>query len=462
MFRPCLCLVALLASALGGCTTYQARDLNPASTQARLEQRSLRDAGLLTFLTAHGQPAAADGWDLARLTLAAFHFSPELDVARAQVAEAEAGVRTAGARPNPTFGFTPGYNTAAGPGVTPWILDYVLDLPLELAGKRGYRTAEARQRAEVARFELARVAWSVRAGVRRALAGLHAAEATAALWREQAPLLAQAARLVDLQVQAGQVSPLEAAQARIALNRAELAARESDRAVAIARSQLAETLGLPLAALTDVTFSYRGLDEPGAPFDPVEARRWAAQNRPDLLAALAAYAASQSALQGEIARQYPDLSIGPGYQLDQGEGKWSLALSVTLPVWHRNEGPIAAAQAHREVAAATFLALQNRVLAEVERAAADYQAARGDLATVQTMGTNLEQQTRTIRAQQTAGETSRLELTRALIELADNARAGLEARLRVEQALGAGEDAVQRPLAWPDSAWRTASRTLSQ
>ena len=132
--------------------------------------------------------------------------------------------------------------------------------------------------------------------MRRTLGELHAAEATADLWRRQKPLLAQAAQLVDLQVKAGEVSPLEAAQARITLNRAELAARESDRAVALARSRLAEAIGVPLAALPEVTLSYRGLDAASVPFDAGEARRWAAQNRADLLAALATYAASQSAV----------------------------------------------------------------------------------------------------------------------------------------------------------------------
>ncbi|MDO8541750.1 MAG: TolC family protein [Opitutaceae bacterium] len=458
MSQPRFFLVALTFVVLSGCMTYEPRDLSPATTQAQLESRTLGDAGLKKFLASHGQPAEVESWDLARLTLAAFHFNPELDVARAQLAGAEAGVRSAAARPNPTFAFTPGYNQDSAAGVTPWILDYALDLPLELAGKRTYRTAEAQHQAEAARLEVARLAWSVRASVRRALSALHAAEATAGLWRNQTPLLASAAQLVDLQVKAGEVSPLEAAQARITLNRAELAARESERGLTTARSRLAETIGLPLAALAGVPVSYRGLDEPAAPFEVAEARRWAAQNRADLLAALAIYAASQSALQVEIARQYPDLSFGPGYQLDQGEGKWSLGLGVTLPVFHQNQGPIAVAQARREAAAARFLALQNRVLAEVDRASADYSAALADLATVKSMRANLEQQARTIRAQQAAGETSRLELTRAQIELADNARAELEIRLRVENALGALEDAVQRPLAWPESAWRSSNR----
>ncbi len=453
-----LIVAALAAGALIGCTTYQPKDLNPTSTQAQFESRSLRDPGLQKFLAEHGQPAAAD-WDLARLTLTAFYFNPELDVARAQLAAAEAGVTTAGARPNPKFNFTPGYNQDAAGGVTPWILGYALDLPLELAGQRTHRGAEARQQSEAARLGLAAAAWSARSAVRRALADLHAAEDTAALWRDQKPVLAQAAELVEAQVRAGEISPLESSSSRLALNRAALAARESDRAAANARSRLAEAVGLPFASLADIRFSYRSLAAPPAPLATGEARTWAAQNRADLLAALADYAATQSALQGEIARQYPDLSIGPGYQLDQGEGKWALSLSLTLPVFHQNQGPIAAARARRDASAARFIALQAHVIAEVDRAAADYASALGDLETVKAMRDSLARQSATLRAQQSVGEISRLELARGQIEFADNFRAELEARIRAELALGAFEDAVQRPLTFSKSAWRSTVRT---
>ena len=446
---------------LAGCATYQPKDLNPAATQTQLERRSLKDDGLRRFLAAHGEPSSEE-WNLARLTLAAFYFSPELDLARAQLAEAGADVRTAGARPNPTFNYTPGFNQDATGGVTPWILGYALDIPVDLGGRRAHRTAEARQQAEAARLNLASAAWSVRSAVHQALTELHAAEETATLWREQKPLFAQAVQLIQLHVQASEASPFEAAQTRLALNRAELAARESERAVLIARSRLAETLGVPLVALNDVRLSYGSLAAPVELLSPAEARRWAAQNRADLLAALAVYAASQSALQSEIARQYPDFSIGPGYQLDQGEGKWSLSLGLTLPLFNHNQGPIAAAEAHRESAAAKFLSLQNHILAEVDRAMADTASALGDLDTVKAMRATLEQQAKLVRAQQAAGETSRLELARAQLELAEHTRAELEARLRVERSLAAFEDVVQRPLVVPESAWRITSRPASE
>lgn len=279
------------------------------------------------------------------------------------------------------------------------------------------------------------------------------------MWREQQPLLADAARLANARVEAGDESPLTAAQASVALHRAELAARESERAVVLARSHLAEAIGVPLAALGDVRLSYRGLSDAPPSLESMDARRWAAVNRADLLSSLASYSAAQFALQREIAAQFPDLSIGPGYELDQGEGKWSLGLRVTLPIFHQNQGPIAVAQARRETAAARFMALQNRVLAEVDRALSEFASVRDDLATISAMRRNLERQARTLQAQYTAGETSRLDVVRARIQLADHARAELEARARAERVLGALEDAIQRPLSWPEAAWRNAPRT---
>lgn len=452
MFSLRLTLGLLTVATLAGCVSYSLKPLVSETTRAQLEGRLFTDEGIERFLAAHGQ---ADGeWELSRLTLAALYFNPTLEVARAQLREAEAGMKTAEARPNPTFSFAPTYNRDTPGGMTPWILGYALALPIETAGKRTYRTREAGYRAEVARLRVAESAWAVRSAVRHALVGLQSAEAAAELWRTQVPLLADSAGLVDAQVNAGDVSPLLAAQARIALHRAELAGRESDRAVVAARIGLAQAVGVSVGALADVRLSYRGLLDAPAPAGTDQTRLWAVQNRADLLAELAAYAVAEAALQGEVARQYPDVSFKPGYDLDQGAGKWSLGVSFTLPIFNQNQGPIAVAKARREVVAARFVALQSRVLAEVDRAVADYASAAGDLETIKALRESLERQVATVKAQQSAGDASRLDLVRAQVELADLMRLDVEARMRVGRTLAALEDAVQRPLAWPDAALR--------
>ena len=101
-------------------------------------------------------PAA---WGLPELTLAAFFYNPRLDVARSRWAKAEGQEVSAAERPNPVLSVAPAFNSTTGFGniISPWIVDVVLDLPIETAGKRGYRMEEARHLSEAARLGKERV-----------------------------------------------------------------------------------------------------------------------------------------------------------------------------------------------------------------------------------------------------------------------------------------------------------------
>jgi len=136
-------------------------------------------------------------------------------------------------------------------------------------------------------------------------------------------------------------------EAHIALNQTLLSLREAQKQRAETRAQVADALGLPVDALNNVYISFDFLTHlPSAVDIPSEViRRQALLNRPDILGALEEYTASQAALQLEIAGQYPDIHLGPGYEWDQGDNKWSLGFSISLPVFNRNEGPIAEAEA---------------------------------------------------------------------------------------------------------------------
>src|SRR5207237_9899219 len=123
---------------------------------------------------------------------------------------------------------------------------------------------------------------------------------------------------------------------------------------------------------------------------------------------LAEYAASQATLQLEISRQYPDLHIGPGYELDQTDNKWTLGATLTLPVLNQNQGAIGEAMARREEAAARFLAVQAKVFGEIDRAAVGYQAARQQVGTTESLLSELKKRQETTKAMFEAGEVDAL------------------------------------------------------
>src|SRR5262249_22131110 len=143
-----------------------------------------------------------------------------------------------------------------------------------------------------------------------------------------------------------------------------------------ALASAATTMGIPLRALTGVRLQLDQFNELYPPIPDDSARDKALLNRADVLGALAEYEASQAALQLEIANQYPDITLGPGYTYDMGAHKYLLGLSgIALTLFNRNEGPIAEATARRGEAAAHVTAVQAQAVGEADQAAQNYRAA---------------------------------------------------------------------------------------
>jgi cobalt-zinc-cadmium efflux system outer membrane protein len=441
-------LVLVLASIVS-CILYQSRPIEPARAVEDFEARRLDAPELGAFLIGNKEvetwPPAA--WDLKTLTLAAFYYNPDLDVARASYGVARAGVKTAGERPNPVLGLLMGYNaTSPRSEVTPWIPEASLDIPIEVAGKRRIRIVRARELASSARWQVLATAWEVRSRLRAAVLEAYAAGESEVLLAQQEMLQTEFVRLLERQKEVGEASGYDLIQARVALDQSRLASIEASRRLEEARAALAAAVGLPRRALEGVRLSFDDLRRPEPDFPAGEVRLHAVLNRSDILGALAEYEASQAALKLEIAKQYPDLSLGPDYQLDQTDSKWTLGLSIELPVFSHNKGPIAEAMAARQETAARFLALQTRVLGELDAAIEDCRAAVRKSAAADDLLAHLAAQERAAKAQRDLGEISRPDYLGIAIELNAGARARLEALVQAQIAVGRLENAAQSPL----------------
>ena len=437
----------------------------PEQTAAALDNRSLVAPGLRDFIQKNLHRDAADWppreWDFDMLTLAAFYYHPDLEVARADWGVARAGIETAGARPNPTLSVAPGLNLTT-PEPSPWIPVATLDVPIETAGKRGKRIAQAQRLSDSARLNIAVTAWQVRGRVRASLLDFSAAQQRAALLQDQISMQEQIVRLMEQQVQAGAAAGSEIVTFRIALQKARLDLAEAQRQRAEARAALAQSLGLSVRALEEVQLSPVFPEPTPDGLTTPEIRHTALLGRADIVAALADYAAAEASLQLEIARQYPDVHFGPSYEYDQGDSKWSLGLAVELPIFNRNQGPIAEAMARRTASAARFNALQTKVLADIESAIESYRATETNLTMIEELANTQARARDAIAGQVAAGAAAPLDLLNARLEytVADMGR--LEARLKRQQSLAAIEDAVQRPIELITPAVIEASPTAVQ
>jgi cobalt-zinc-cadmium efflux system outer membrane protein len=431
---------------LSGCAHFKDSPLSVQQSDADFLARTLMDDGLKSYLESNGLPGEwpRPVWDFDSLTFAAFYYQPALDVARASWGVASAGETTAGERPNPTLSVSPSYNSTTSIP-SPWIVTPSVDIPIETAGKRGYRIAQATHLSEAARLNIASVAWQVRSEVRRTLVDLDAARAVVTLLREQQAIQMENLRLLKLQFQSGAISAFELSQAGLTADSPRLAMHDAERQQAEAMVQLARAIGIPTAALDGVEFSFESLHALPKEIAPAEAQRQALFNRADIRSALAEYAATQSALQLEIAKQYPDIHLSPGYEFDQGDNKWSLGVSVTLPVLNHNQGAIAEAQARRTEAAAKFNALQAAAVADVDLALAGYRAALQKQAVAEAMLANLNKAETDARAQLEVGEISKVDLTALQIRFSADALARRDALTQAQQARGQLEDALQSP-----------------
>lgn len=447
MITPAKILRLLPLLLLTGCVHFESRPIAPAETAARLDQRTLDNPALKTFLETNLHRELTASWNFEMLALAAFYYQPGLEVARAQWRVSQAEIKTAGGRPNPTITAGPGYNFSALSGVNPWMPFATLDVPIETAGKRGHRIARAEHVSEAARLNIAMTAWQVRRAVRSSLLEFLAARRREELLQEQTSLQQQIVESLEQRQQAGAISSAEVGVVRVMFAKSQAELADAQRLRVEAHARVAEAVGVPLRALNDVELIFEVSNFPATDqLASADVRQQALQSRADILGALAEYAASQSALQIEIAKQYPDIHLNPGYQWDQGEHKWQLGLSAELPVLNRNQGPIAEAVARRAEAAARFEATQAKALAEIDRAVAVLATSRKNLDALQLLTAAQKARRGSVEVQIKAGAAERLDLLNAQLESGASALAELDAHVKLQQAIGALEDTVQKSL----------------
>jgi outer membrane protein TolC len=431
--------VALIATfLLTGCVKYHLRPLDPPLSEQQFRTRGLTDPGLREFLKKTDWPPARLGLD--DLTAVALYYNPDLEVTRAQLQTAEAAVITAKARPNPAVSVGGGYETDSE---SHGLFNFVPSFTVVTAGKRGWRSLEAEKNADAARVAVEETAWKVRSRVRTAWLDYMLALRSLELLRQESKFRREMVRMLDNRVTAGESSRPEADITRAALISIEVAAKAAETQVRESGAILASAVGLPALPPIDD----REMPQPPTSLPLADVQKAGLLHRADIRRSLLEYSASDAHLHLEIANQYPDVQYSPGYTFNEGFHQFSLDTALNVPLFNRNRGPIAEAEARRSEAAARFNALQAQAIGEMEAALASYNGSLEELADAEQRLVRI-QQTRQIAIERAvqAGEEDRLALAGVRVEAALAARARLDALQRVQIALGALEDAVQHSL----------------
>ena len=315
----------------------------------------------------------------------------DLLLAAAQVAAAEADARAAAAVANPQLsgsaGRSFGYDAAACPGcsATAWSIGITDPSALSdlLTGKRGLRIDVARAAVQAAQRSRDEALRFLTLGLRQAMLDGALQQAQLDLAHEVADVAERTWSLDEKRLHAGAISEAELARAEVAALQAQQAVDLADQGSRVARLQIALLLGSPdpeSEFTVDPDLLDRPLPAEAAPADALA--REALDRRPDLLAALAQEARAEAALALARRQRIPEVALSAQYQ-QEGSGQSALqpptltvGVQLPVPVFYRQAGEVAKAEADLRAQRTSHLKLRAQVLVEVQSARAAMEANR--------------------------------------------------------------------------------------
>lgn len=317
--------------------------------------------------------------------------SPDVVLADAGVAAARAQARIAGALPNPAASFMAGWSSQCGdPGCDqPAYVAGLGDqgaLAFLVTGQRGLAldaAGESVRAAEAGRLDALR---NLEFAVKRQFV------VTAVSWRgvefgrREAQRAREAVELGRRRQAAGQISANDLSRLSLLLLQVEQALDQAEFGHEQARILLAQLLGM-----RDGSPTFTVVPGPTLSADPPVALGTATlpvllaealQRRPDLVVARAQLDAARAS--AELARRkvIPQFQLQAQYQQQGATGGWftpptaSVGLSLPLPLFDQQQGPIGAADAAVTAAEATLRKAEAQVAADVATSFAAFRASR--------------------------------------------------------------------------------------
>jgi cobalt-zinc-cadmium efflux system outer membrane protein len=397
-------------------------------------------------------PVAVDAPDRLSLLAALILYDPRIAQAQKALAVAQREALSARKVGAPSFSLTGQYSN--DPTTEPWQGSIGASLPLDYGGVRAARLTRADVAVLIARDDLAETIWAERMAARASLMDGLIAKRRAILLTQQVAIREHILQAVDARLAAGEGTAMERDAARIALRQSQRALEDTRWLMADARARLAATLGLSQAALAGVDFRWDDFADPApdAPAPDAGLAHRAVVSRADVLRSVAAYDQSEADLRGELARQYPQVTLQPSMTWAGGPMTVPFGLGLSMPSWDGNRATIRTALARRDAAGAAIHTAVATALGAIDTAAQESRAARVALDHVR-KGEWPAALSAARRAEQrrAAGETGRIEAMTMQAGVLDAELTLLEALGRVQKADAALEDALRRPLSGPET-----------
>lgn len=379
-----LCLISC------GFDQYIAKPIDQEKHIVEFYQKSPEHPAFLQFLKNQNDVTKSlplTSWDLNTLIYCGLFFNPKLDEARAQLKLAQANTNLASIRPIPRLNSNVGRSDRANGDINPFSYALSVDLPIETANKRNIRIENASQLSEVAQLGLAQSAWQVRQQIithyNEYINNDHLINTLTQEKNKREAIV----EMMQKRVAVGLASTTELSLANLQLQNTLTSFNQQSQAQAIIMANLATSLGLSVEATQQIAIDTPMLEtlvsehvQSASTFIQENQTREYLQktaliHRIDIRTALVQYAYAEGQVKLEIAKQFPDIILSPGYAYEFGDTVWSLGLGGLLTLIEKNKLPIASAKALRDLEAEKFNHLQVKIINEVAIAKAGFEQA---------------------------------------------------------------------------------------
>ena len=313
------------------------------------------------------------------LALALVH-NPGLQVFPYSLRAAEARTVQAGLRPNPElqveleeFG-----DRGERSGLDAAETTIQIGQPVELGDKRARRTRVAIEGKALVQWDYESARLDVVREVSLAFTEVLAAQERLALAERLLELSQQAESAVAQRVQAGRDSPVDAMRAGVALSESRIQRQKAEKALAVARRNLAATWGSRKPAFTAVAGSWYDMMQ--LPF--IDQSVDAIADNPDVARWQSEQRSRRAALDLEKAKGVPDVTVAGGVRRFEqtDDSAFVVGLAVPLPLFDRNQGGVQEAVAHLGETRRQYEAVRVKTLAALSQATTSLAAADEEVA----------------------------------------------------------------------------------
>lgn len=363
------CLALLAATILWcstGCQSYSPLPLDLDEHQRQWDARNVNGAEILAYSEdldrrdggRRGPYNPSDGLNLREAEAVALFFNASLRTLRLESSVALAGALEAALWQDPEMEVSGGVILASIS--QPWYAAAALQFTIPLSGRPGVEQDKAyavhrQQWATVisAEWELLgqlRREWVELAGLRLKLELAEEQKLEVEKVRDSARALMDAGRVSATELRAFE---LEVVQQGLSIKR--LRYDEEIQATRVL-GLLGLVPGAPvkLAAALEV--------DAQAPSNVNQTMR---KRSPSLGVKRAAYDVAEQQLRLEIRKQFPDLSIGPGYEIEDGQSRIGIGFGLPIPIINQNRRGIAEAKASRLAAKSAYEGEYERLVGEI-------------------------------------------------------------------------------------------------